>query len=176
MSVTGDAGSLDPICVYEPYAPHAPLPVPPEVRVAVARSSCDPLAARPDPPSDPLAKATCKVSDCEYRVPAPTSPVASTDPPLAGEESLANDSTVVAVFPAASLPVTVSVGELDAPAVQLKGFETYGPPVGVGTTDDVCERPVDVPPRADVPLDATPEPPVSVRVFVRLSDPAATPR
>ncbi len=174
--MTGETGSLDPICAYDPYVPHVPSLVPADVSVAVARSSCDPLAARPDPPSVPFANATWSVSDCEYRKPAPTSPVASTDPPLAGEESLTNDSPVVAVLPAVSLPVTLSVGELDAPAVQLKAFDTYGPPAGVVTLDGVCEKPVDVPPKVAVALEATPDPPVSVSVLLRLTEPAADPR
>jgi hypothetical protein len=70
-----------------------------------------------------------------------------------------------ALFPAASAPVTTSVGELAVPALQLNRFETYGPPAGVDFTSGVvCVQPVAVPPSAAKVLEAGPEV-ASVSVF-----------
>jgi hypothetical protein len=50
------------------------------------------------------------------------------EPPAGGVESLVRVRVVLAVLPAVSRPVTVSVGELEVPALQENAFETYGPP------------------------------------------------
>ena len=63
-------------------------------------------------------------------------------------------SAVCAVFPAASVPVTVSVGDELVPCNQANAFETYGPPAGVDTAEAVCDQRVLVPPSAAVVEDA----------------------
>jgi hypothetical protein len=95
---------------------------------------------------------------------------------VGASESLTNVSVVGAVLPAASDPVTVSVGEVDVNAPHEKVFETYGPPAGVPTTDGVCVHPVELPTSTAVALDAGPEAPLSVSAFVSLSDPVTAPR
>ena len=86
-----------------------------------------------------------------------------------------SDGAVV-VFPAASAPVTASVGEGFVPALQLKRFETYGPPEGVVFTSGVvCVQPVAVPPSAGKVLEAAPEV-ASETVFWIEKDPTAAPR
>ena len=54
----------------------------------------------------------------------PPSPVASTDPPLGPAESSVKLSVVEAKLVATSRPVTVSLGELVEPGLQLKAAET----------------------------------------------------
>src|SRR5919198_193275 len=98
-------------------------------------------------------------------------PLTVSAPPLGAVESSVNVSAVAAVvLPAASAPVTTSVGELVVPWLQLKEFESYGPPAGVETVDAVCVQPVVVPPSAAVADDAGPES-ESATAFVILKEP-----
>ena len=73
--------------------------------------------------------------------------------------SFVNVSVVGRVLPAVSAAVTVSVGWLDDPSVQVNVFESNGPPAGVESVLGVCVQPVDVPPSAAVVLDAGAAPP-----------------
>ena len=79
------------------------------------------------------------------------------------------------VLPAVSAPVTTSVGELVVPALQLKVFESYGPPLGVDTVDGVCDQPLVVPPSAAVADEPGPDSP-SLTAFVSVKEPATEPR
>ena len=80
-------------------------------------------------------------------------------------------------FPAASAPVTTSVGDELVPLFQLNAFESYGPPAGVETVDGVCDQPPADPPSAAVELEPGPDS-ESVTAFVSLKLPplAAAPR
>jgi hypothetical protein len=84
-------------------------------------------------------------------------------------------SAVAAVLPAASVPVTVSPGELVVSADHEKALETYGPPAGVLTTEGLCAHPVKVPDRAAVALESGPEP-ASLTALVSVNEPTAEPR
>ena len=81
------------------------------------------------------------------------------------------------VLPAASAPVTSSVGEEVVPCAQVKVFESYGPPGGVDTVEPVCVHPVEVPPSAAVALEVGPDA-VSLTAFLILNEPppVSTPR
>ena len=97
-------------------------------------------------------------------------------PPVGAVVSLRSVSVAVAeLFPAASVALRSTVGELVVPALQEKRFESYGPPAGVEIVPAVCVQPVDVPPSALVVEEAGPEPP-SATVFRTRSCPAAAPR
>ena len=162
MSTRGEVGLVPPLTVAN--APNARQVVP--VRVAEAR--CSRRVPTPDPASVPGSKLTLTVVS--------TLVLAAyvTVPPEGPVESLTNVSVVWAVLPATSRPVTTSVGALVAPAVQLKEFETYGPPAGVDTVDGVWLQPVVAPPRAAVALDADPDP-ASLTALVSVKEPAAAP-
>ena len=59
-------------------------------------------------------------------------PLTTSAPPVgAAESSVKLRVGAAVVLPAASAPVTTSVGALDVPCDQLKVFESYGPPAGV---------------------------------------------
>jgi hypothetical protein len=126
-----------PTCAYVPYVPHVPSAVPVELRVADARRSCAPVAARPDPPSVPLLKETLTVVEVEYRLPVPTRPVASTDPPDGPVASLITENVLafVAVEDALFVAVTDSApGDALAPfADQLYDVRNVVPEFGVVT-------------------------------------------
>src|SRR4051812_24704380 len=98
--------------------------------VAVARCRVAAAGASPTPLSVPRLSATLTVVDVEY-VGAPT------EPPAGAVESLTKLSVVGVVLPATSAPVTVSVGALVVPPVQVKALDTYGPPLGVVTVEAV---------------------------------------
>jgi hypothetical protein len=83
---------------------------------------------------------------------------------------------VVEVLPATSEAVIVSRGDEVVPAVHLNRPEGYGPPAGVDTADAVCVQPAFGPARAEVALEAGPDPPASDTLFVSRSEPAALPR
>src|SRR5262249_1151836 len=102
-------------------------------------------------------------------------PVASTEPPLGPVESSAKSSVVLAKLSATSRPVTVSEGELLAPALQLNVFDTNGPPAGVLTSEEMCDQPPEPPANAVVALGAGPES-ASATAFLIVNDPAAAPR
>jgi hypothetical protein len=70
--------------------------------------------------------------------------------------------------------VTVSPGELVAPTLQLNVFDTYGPPDGVETSDELWVQPVP-PESALVELEAGPDN-ASATAFLIANDPAAAPR
>src|SRR5207245_3752144 len=100
---------------------------------------------------------------------------AVTDGPV---ESSVNVSVAAAVlFPAASAPVTTSVGDELVPLLQLKALESYGPPTGVETVEGVCDQPPAEPPSAAVELEPGPDS-ESVTAFVSLKLPplGAAPR
>src|SRR5919199_6511049 len=79
-------------------------------------------------------------------------------PPVGAVESFVNVSVAAAVvFPAASAPVTTSVGELVVPCAHVKVFESYGPPAGVETDDAMCVQPAVVPPSAAVAEEVGPD-------------------
>ena len=61
------------------------------------------------------------------------------------------------------------------PAVQLKGLDTYGPPVGAETVEGVWVQPVLEPPSAAVALLAGPEPESATALASRRL-PATAPR
>ena len=87
---------------------------------------------------------------------------------LGAVESFVNVSVDAAVvFPAASEPVTTSVGDDDVPCDHVNALETYGPPLGVETVDGVCDQPVAVPPSAAVALEPGPDS-ASLTPFVSL--------
>src|SRR5919201_3681998 len=79
-------------------------------------------------------------------------------------------SVVCVVLPAASAPVTVSVGEVEVPCDQENAFDTYGPPAGDETVDGVCDQPVLRPTRDAVAEEAGPDTP-SETAFVSVTDP-----
>jgi hypothetical protein len=88
--------------------------------------------------------------------------------------SLTNVSMVVVFAPKLSVPVTVSVGPLAVPLVQLNGADTKGPPAGVETVPGANEKPVVVPPSAAKLLE-TGVPAVAM-LFVSVKLPAVDPR
>ncbi len=96
------------------------------------------------------------VVDVEWRAPVPPRPIASTEPPAGPAGSLANVRVVGAALPARSVAVTVAVGALAVPAVQLNGAEVNGPPAGVETLPGACDQPVAAPVSAAVALDRGP--------------------
>src|SRR5207237_1592166 len=105
--------------------------------------------------------------------PVAATPFTVSAPLVGAAESSVKASVVPVVLPAASAPVTTSVGELDAPCVQPKVFESKGPPAGVDTVDGVCDQPLVVPPRAAVAEEATPES-ESPTALVSLNEPPPT--
>src|SRR5437879_4689892 len=94
-------------------------------------------------------------------VPAPLAdaPLTVSAPPVGAAESFTSVSVgAVVALPAASAPVTPSVGDEVVPSAHVKTFESYGPPPGVLTVLGACDQPLVVPPSAVVVLDAGPEP------------------
>jgi hypothetical protein len=71
--------------------------------------------------------------------------------------------------------VTLSPGELDVPASQLKAFEVYGPPAGVETSEEVCVQPLVSPESGEVALEAGPER-ASETAFESVNEPTSLPR
>src|SRR5882762_3344210 len=127
--------------------------------------------ARPEPPSAASLEeiATALPRTIAAAAGAVTEPVGLT-------ESFVNVSTVAFdVFPAASVPVTDSVGLAVSPLGQAKLLVVvYGPPTGAFTVCGVCVQPPTVPPRTGKTADAGPDPP-SLTVFLSWKLPAAAP-
>jgi hypothetical protein len=90
-------------------------------------------------------------------------------------ESLTKLIVDEAKLSARSRPVIVSLGPLVVPALQLKRFETYGPPAGVATREEVCVQPLAPPASALVELEAGPES-ASATAFPIVKEPPAAPR
>ena len=102
-------------------------------------------------------------------------PLTVTAPPVGAVESFVSVSVATRELPKLSFPVTVSVGALVVPPLQLNAPETYGPPAGVVTVEPVNVQPVAVPARVANALDAGPEL-ASVSAFVSVNEPAVEPR
>ena len=88
----------------------------------------------------------------------------------AAESSVSVRVAAAVVLPAASAPVTISVGEVLVFCAHVNVFESYGPPAGLLTVEGVCVQPVAVPPRAAVALDAGPDS-ESLTAFLILNEP-----
>ncbi len=125
---------------------HAPSAVPPELSVPVVRSSCAPLDARPEPPSVPFVNAMLSVVDVEYRLPVPTRPLASTDPPAGAVASLTTEKVLAFVAVAVALLVAVTdcaPGDALAPlADQLYVVRNAVPEFGVVTFPPPLKPPI----------------------------------
>ena len=108
----------------------------------------------------------------------PAVPLTVRAPPVGALESSVSVKAADGVaFPAWSVAVTTSVGELVVPAFHENVFESNGPPAGVETVEGVCDQPPLEPPSAAVADEAGPASP-SLTVFVSLNEPppATAPR
>src|SRR5262245_13613154 len=153
VSVYGEVGFAGPMFANAPKVPHVSVMA---LYAALARSSWAVAMLSPDPASDPAENVTG--TDVVF------ANAGTLIEPRAGVVTSGLSVSVVwTVFPAASAPVTATVGELAVFAAHENVPDTNGPPAGVVCTSGVaCVHPVDEPPKAPNVADAGPEPPSAI--------------